>query len=45
MDEKIFERKMTRRDFIRKGARTGIGIGLGMSALGTILTGRKRAGP
>ena len=42
MDEKIFEKKMTRRDFIRKGARTGVGIGLGMSALGTILVGAKK---
>ena len=44
MDEKIFEQKMTRRDFIRKGARTGVGIGLGMSALGTILVGAKKKG-
>jgi NitT/TauT family transport system substrate-binding protein len=40
MEEKrIFEKKMTRRDFIKKSARTGIGLGIGMSALGTILVG------
>jgi NitT/TauT family transport system substrate-binding protein len=35
-EEKFLEKKMTRRDFIKKSARTGIGVGLGVSALGTI---------
>ena len=36
MEEKVFEKKMTRRDFIKKSARTGLGMGLGLTALGTI---------
>ncbi len=36
MEEKLFKKKMTRRDFIKKSAKAGIGVGLGMSALGTI---------
>jgi NitT/TauT family transport system substrate-binding protein len=38
-EEKIFDRKMTRRDFIKKSARTGIGVGIGAAALGTLLVG------
>jgi len=38
-DEKIFERKMSRRDFIKRSARTGIGLGIGASALGSVLIG------
>jgi len=32
-------KQMTRREFIKTSARTGVGIGLGLSALGTILVG------
>jgi NitT/TauT family transport system substrate-binding protein len=35
MKEKIFK-KMTRRDFLKKSAKTGIGVGVGLSALSTI---------
>jgi NitT/TauT family transport system substrate-binding protein len=38
-EEKIFDKKMTRRDFIKKSARTGIGMGIGASALGSVLIG------
>ena len=37
MEEKIFEKKMTRRNFIKKSAHTGIGVGLGLTALGKII--------
>ncbi len=36
MEIENFKEKMTRRDFIKKSARVGLGVGLGMSALGTI---------
>jgi len=35
-EEKIFNKKMTRRDFLKKSARAGIGVGIGLSALSTI---------
>ena len=38
-EEQFFEKKLTGREFIKKSARTGIGVGIGMSALGTILIG------
>ena len=44
---KIFtEKKLTRRDFIKKSVRTGVGVGLGLTALGTVLinAGKKEAG-
>jgi NitT/TauT family transport system substrate-binding protein len=37
--ENIFDKKLTRREFIKKSARTGIGVGVGMTALGTVLVG------
>lgn len=36
---KIFEKKLTRREFIKRGAGTAVGIGIGVSTLGTILIG------
>ncbi len=36
MEEKLFRKKMTRRDFIKKSAQAGIGVGIGLSALSTI---------
>jgi len=36
MKDKIFSKKMTRRDFLKKSAKTGIGIGVGLTALNTI---------
>jgi NitT/TauT family transport system substrate-binding protein len=38
-EEKIFDKKMSRRDFIKKSAKTGIGVGIGVSALGSVLMG------
>ena len=38
-EEKVFDKKITRRDFIKKSARTGIGMGIGASALGSVLIG------
>jgi len=38
-DERFLDKKITRRDFIKKSARTSIGIGLGVSALGSVLIG------
>jgi NitT/TauT family transport system substrate-binding protein len=38
-EERIFDKKMTRRDFIKRSARTGIGVGIGVSALGSVLIG------
>jgi len=35
-EEKILNKKMTRRDFLKKSAQTGIGVGIGLSALSTI---------
>jgi len=42
--ENIFNKKMTRRDFIKKSARTGIGVGLGLTAAGTVLIGSANKG-
>jgi NitT/TauT family transport system substrate-binding protein len=36
MEEKIFDRKLTRRDFLKKSAKAGIGVGVGLAALNTI---------
>jgi len=36
MEKENFKEKLTRREFIKKSARAGLGVGLGMSALGTI---------
>ena len=38
-EERIFDKKMSRRDFIKKSAKTGIGMGIGVSALGSVLVG------
>ncbi len=35
----LFRKKLTRREFIKRGAGTAVGIGLGISSLGTILIG------
>jgi NitT/TauT family transport system substrate-binding protein len=45
-EERVFDQKMTRRDFIKKSARTGVGVGIGASMLGTLLVGagNKEAG-
>jgi NitT/TauT family transport system substrate-binding protein len=39
MEEQFINKKITRRDFIRRGALAGIGVGLGVSAAGKILVG------
>jgi NitT/TauT family transport system substrate-binding protein len=39
MGERIFDKKMTRREFIKRSVGTTVGIGIGVSALGTILVG------
>ncbi len=36
MKEKIFDKKMTRRDFLKNSAKAGIGVGVGLAALNTI---------
>jgi NitT/TauT family transport system substrate-binding protein len=38
------DRRMTRRDFLKRSATTSIGIGLGLTAAGTILIGSKGSG-
>jgi NitT/TauT family transport system substrate-binding protein len=38
------DRRMTRRDFLKRSATTSIGIGLGLTAAGTILIGGKGSG-
>jgi NitT/TauT family transport system substrate-binding protein len=45
-EERVFDQKMTRRNFIKKSARTGVGVGIGASMLGTLLVGagNKEAG-
>ena len=45
--ERLFtDEKITRRDFIKKSIRTGIGIGLGLTAMGSVLisAGKKETG-
>jgi NitT/TauT family transport system substrate-binding protein len=37
MEERLFDGKLTRRDFIKRSAAAGVGIGIGMSALGTLV--------
>ncbi|UCB46647.1 MAG: ABC transporter substrate-binding protein [Spirochaetota bacterium] len=36
MKDKMFNKKMTRRDFLKKSAKVGIGAGIGLAALNTI---------
>jgi NitT/TauT family transport system substrate-binding protein len=36
MKEKIFNKKMTRRDFLKQSAKVGIGVGVGLTALNSI---------
>lgn len=39
MDDRLFNRRMTRREFIKRSVGTTVGIGIGVSALGTVLVG------
>ena len=36
MEKENFGKKVTRRDFIKKSAKTGLGVGLGLTAMGSI---------
>ena len=38
-DEKLFQKRFTRRDFLKKTARAGVGAGVGLAALGSIRIG------
>jgi len=44
MNDKILSDKITRRDFLKKSAKTGIGIGVGLAALKTIKIGFSAGG-
>ena len=47
MEKENFEKKVTRRDFMKKSAKTGLGVGLGLTALGTmrVANAEKTDGP